>query len=244
MTAPQERRAGWTIPDAERLLMSLPGVVEVRVVAAPGGDVEEVHVSTTTEVRPKQTVRNVETALLAHYDLRVDHRVISVSQLDTKKFGEPFPVSPSLVEILPEPEPGPRESRLLFYGHQVETERSNQVKHRVEIEWHGERYVGEATSADLPRAKLEAVSGATLQAVQAAVQAHLPDGRRAVTLSLEGVKMVDAFDRKFMLVAVHAISGRDTARLSGATVTDESTDRAAILATLQATDRWVRGHVN
>jgi len=47
-----------------------------------------------------------------------------------------------------------------------------------------------------------------------------------------------------VLVAVHAIAGRDTARLSGTTVSDESTDRAAILATLQATDRWVRGHVD
>ena len=244
MTAPQERRAGWTIPEAERLLMSLPGVVEVRVVAAPGGEVEEVHVSTTTEVRPKQTVRNVETALLAHYDLRVDHRVISVSQLDTTKFGSPLMAPPSLLQIHPGAEPAPQDGRLLFYGHQVETERSNQVKHRVEIEWRGERFSGEATSADLPRAKLDAVAAATLQAVEAVVRDHLPDGKRAVTLSLEGVKVVDAFDRKFLLVAVHGMSGRDTARLSGTTAIDESTDRATILATLQATDRWVRGHVS
>ena len=47
---------------------------------------------------------------------------------------------------------------------------------------------------------------------------------------------------KFVLVAVHAISGRDTSRLAGTNLADESTDRAAILATLQATDRWVRGN--
>jgi hypothetical protein len=63
-----------------------------------------------------------------------------------------------------------------------------------------------------------------------------------VTLSLDGVKIIEAFDRHFVLVSVHAMSGRDVARLAGTTVTDESTDRAAILATLQATDRWVRGH--
>jgi hypothetical protein len=88
------------------------------------------------------------------------------------------------------------------------------------------------------------VASATLRAVEHALQDKLHQDRRTVTLSLDGVKVVDAFDRKFVLVAVHAISGRDVARLSGTAVTDESTDRAAILATLQATDRWVRGNVD
>jgi hypothetical protein len=55
------------------------------------------------------------------------------------------------------------------------------------------------------------------------------------------VKLVEAFDRSFVLVAVHAISGRHITALSGATQVSRSPDRAAIMATLQATDRWVRG---
>jgi hypothetical protein len=248
MKAPRSDSTRWSIPDAERLIRSLPGVVEARVVAAPGGEVEEVHVSTTLEVRPKQTVRNVESALLAHYDLRVDHRVISVSQLDIAKLEAP-PIVAQLppVQILPDVDPIPArqsESRLLFYGHQVETERSNQVKHKVEIEWNLERYIGEASAADLPRPKLEAVAAATLQAVEKVITDNLAEGSRAVTLALDGVKVVEAFDRRFVLVAVHAISGRNTTRLSGCTVSEESTDRSAILATLQATDRWVRGHMD
>lgn len=242
MTA-HEERARWTIQEAERLLMSLQGVVSARVVARPGGEVEEVHMLTTSQVKPKQTVRNVESALLAHLDLSVDHRKISVAQTTDVSIPEAAPHIQLPVKILEDLEPTIQESRLLFYGHQVETERSNQVKHRVEIEWLGGKYVGEATAADLPRPKLDAVATATLDAVQQALQEKLKEGRRSVTLSLDGVKVVDAFDRKFVLVAVHAISGRDVARLAGTTVTDESTDRAAILATLQATDRWVRGHV-
>jgi hypothetical protein len=243
MTAPNEERATWTIQEAERLLMSLQGVVSARIIARPGGAIDEVHMLTSTEVKPKQTVRNVESALLAHFDLSVDHRKISVAQTtDSSPQTLPEPVLP--VQIMPDPEPTANESRLLFYSHQVETERSNQVKHRVEIEWKGDRYVGEASAADLPRPKLDAVAGATLMAVEKALQDKLDDGRREVTLALDGVKVVDAFDRKFVLVAVHAISGRDVARLAGTTVTDESTDRAAILATLQATDRWVRGNVD
>ena len=44
-------------------------------------------------------------------------------------------------------------------------------------------------------------------------------------------------------VAVRAVAGRDVTSLAGATVVEESIDRAAIMATLQATDRWVRGRV-
>lgn len=240
MTA-QEERARWTIQEAERLLTSLQGVVSARVVARPGGDIDEIHLLTTDAVRPKATVRNVESALAAHLDLRVDHRKISVAQTDEGSSTElPEPALP--VHIMPEPTAA--QSRMLFYSHQVETERSNRVRHRVEVEWHGECYIGEASSADLPRLKLEAAANATLAAVQLALQENQAEGRRPTSLSLDGVKVVDAFDRKFVLVAVHAMSGRHVARLAGTTVTDESTDRAAILATLQATDRWVRGHVD
>ena len=87
MTAPYQDEVDWTIQEAERLLLSLKSVVSARVVTRPGGEVEEIHLLTTDEVRAKQTVRNVESALLAHLDLEVDHRKISVAQ--TK--GRPAP---------------------------------------------------------------------------------------------------------------------------------------------------------
>lgn len=236
MTAPQEERSGWTIQEAERLLLSLKGVVSARLVTRPGGEIEEIHVLTTDEVMPKQTVRNVESALLAHLDLAVDHRKISVAQTNERP-----PVVAPPVQLMVEPA---AQSRLLFHGHQVETERSHQVRHRVEIEWKGERYTGDATAADLPRARLEAIARATLASVEAAMSEEIEaKSRKAVTLALDGVKVVDAFDREFVLVAVNAMAGREVTPLAGAAFAEGLTDRAAILATLQATDRWVRGRV-
>jgi hypothetical protein len=73
--------AGTVLPieRAEELLQTLPGVLNVRIVSGPSGEVSEVHVLTTTEVSPKQTVRNVESALLAHLGMRVSHKKISVA---------------------------------------------------------------------------------------------------------------------------------------------------------------------
>lgn len=223
--------------------MSLNGVLSARVVARPGGEIDEIHLLTTDEVKPKQTVRNVESALLSRFDLSVDHRKISVAQTDERR--------PDIVDhevqqplhVVDAPDPAPSENRLLFYNHRMETERSNQTRHRVDIEWGGELFTGEALAADVPRVKLEAVASATLKAVELAARSQIEDERRGITLALDGVKLVDAFDRTFALVAVHAISGRHITALSGATPVTGSPDRAAIMASLQATDRWVRGHI-
>jgi hypothetical protein len=64
-----------------------------------------------------------------------------------------------------------------------------------------------------------------------------------VTLALDGVKMVEAFDRSYVLVGVNAIHKREVAGLSGASVVEDTAERAVILATLQAIDRWVRGRL-
>ncbi len=220
--------------------MSLNGVLSARVVARPGGAIEEIHLLTTDEVKPKQTVRNVESALLSYFDLSVDHRKISVAQTDERRPAA-LDLEDRPIQMLPLPEPGPAQRRLLFVNHRMESERSNQLRHRVDIEWDGDVFTGEGVAADVPRAKMEAVSAATLQAVELAAQSRIEDERRSITLALDGVKLVEAFDRSFVLVAVHAISGRHITALSGATQVSRSPDRAAIMATLQATDRWVRG---
>jgi hypothetical protein len=267
---------GWTIEAAEELLRSLKGVVSARIVAKPNRDVEEIHMLTTSDVSPKQTVRNVESALLAHYDLEVDHRCISVAE--SSDFGAPRPVpepvaavaAPAPAEV-PEPDeeafwevpptspqPPPRfaapapppkpfsheesEARILFHGHRIETQRGRRLRMVVTIEWLGEIYEGETTGADMPRGRLETVASATLRAIEKLILGELGE-RRAPVLALDGAQVVDAFDRDYALVAVTAMTDRDSVALSGSASVLDSAERAVILATLQAADRWVRGRL-
>ena len=68
----------WGVKRAENLLQSLESVLSARVVVSPVGEITEVHVLANSGTGPKQVVRNVESALLAHLGIKVDHRKISV----------------------------------------------------------------------------------------------------------------------------------------------------------------------
>jgi len=260
---------GWTIQAAEELLRSLRGVVSARIVAKPNRDVEEIHMLTTSDVSPKQTVRNVESALLAHFDLEVDHRCISVAE--SSDFQAPRPVAEPEPADVPEPEeeafwevppttpqPPPRfaspspppkpfsheesEARILFHGHRIEAQRGRRLRMVVTIEWLGEIYEGETTGADMPRGRLETVASATLRAIEKLVLGELGE-RRAPVLALDGAELISAFNRDYAMVAVHAMTDRDVASLAGSAAVMDSPERAVILATLQAADRWVRGRL-
>jgi hypothetical protein len=234
---------GWSIPEAEGLLQTLNGVLSARIITGRGGVIEEIHVLTTEELSPKQTVRNVESALLAHFDLAVDHRKISVAQ--TSRGIASSQVPEGTVSLLLDTPSVREESRILYHSHRTETESSNRARVTVSLEWDDQRFEGTAVSADLPRPRLEAAANAALRAVEAvaAANAKNPEAPPLVALALDGVKVVEAFDRRFALVAVHALAGRQIIALSGAAVVTDRTDGSVILATLQATDRWVRGRM-
>lgn len=228
---------GWTIDATEELLRSLPGVMSVRVVGRPGAKIDEVHLLTDQTVSPKQTVRNVESALLARFDLTVDHRKVSVAQTDEER------VAARQIPVQLHVESPGMGTRFLLLGHTVDTERAHRVRVQVSIEWNGEAFTGQSSGADLPRPRLEALASATLAAIEAAVRAQAEEEHPGVALSLDGVKTVDAFDRRFVLVAVHALHGREITSLEGASAIEDSADRSVVMATLQATDRWIRGRV-
>ncbi|MEO7085168.1 MAG: hypothetical protein ABI442_04640 [Gemmatimonadaceae bacterium] len=103
--APEPMLAGSVLPiqRAEELLATLPGVISARIVAAHNGAVDEIHLLTTTEVAAKQTVRNVESALIAHLGMRVSHKKISVATSDDPS--RPIRSTPMSSTALPPPAP-------------------------------------------------------------------------------------------------------------------------------------------
>lgn len=99
--------AGAVLPirRAEELLSTLPGVIAARIIASDTGAVDEIHILTSADIAPKQTVRNVESALIAHLGMRVDHRKISVATTQESKKPAPEVATPQKVEREVHPTP-------------------------------------------------------------------------------------------------------------------------------------------
>jgi hypothetical protein len=214
-------------------LASLPGVVSARIVAGASGAVDEIHLLTTNEVQPKSTVRNVESALLAHLGMRVSHKKISVATTNEPgmRRSDEFKsvaATPAAVPVVP----AELKRRLYFEDVEVRRSRTRGVACRVTLKKGEETYVGEAEGMENERQRIELACRAALGAIS------LAEGE-VRTLALEGCRQIDAFDRQFVFVGVTAKTGRDSALLTGSAEVKDSPEQSAVLAVLDATNRWV-----
>ncbi len=65
----------------KELACKLPGVLSAELRRDEDGMLREIHVLSDLSRAPKQTVRDIQSALSAKYALTVDHRIISVAQI-------------------------------------------------------------------------------------------------------------------------------------------------------------------
>ena len=269
----------------------------MRIVPTEMGAIDEIHVLTTSEVVPKNMVRNIESALMAQLGLRINHKKVSIATtLDPVRAADlpgnqgppyshpskevsgaiPGVASPAYVPALPAVEaqatsapkvesatqtPTPTSAsvpykpaitqaatassdtqgigkRVLIF-EDVETRRSRTrgVVCRVTLSREGNIYIGEAEGQESERSRIDVAARATVMAIAEATKATPGTDR---LLALEGSKLIDAFDREFVFASVMVHIGRESALLTGSCAVRESKEIAAVLAVLDATNRWMR----
>ncbi len=217
-----ESPEAWTLRRAEQLIAALSGVMSARIVAGRGGGIDEIHVLTTAEIQPKQAVRNVESALMAQLGLKVDHRKISVAQT-----AEVRPI-----EVLEQQAAADAATRrkLVFADLVVESPRPKRVGIRVLLRCGDGLVEGMEEGVDEARSRVQLAARAAVKAIEK----DLVDSG----VVLEGVRVVEAFDRKLVLAGVHGVGGRSTQLLVGTCEVKDNIEQAAVLAVLDATNRW------
>jgi hypothetical protein len=225
--------------ELEGLITALNGVMASSVVLADNGRIDEIHVLADARIQPKQIVRNIESALSAGLGVTVDRRMISVAQVrEGHEAGleeeEAAAADAPAVEESPTPDDNVDDDvaagRFVFIGYDARTQPDFEAACRVTIRRAGEVYSGSGTGPGTPLGRA--------QAAARAVFAALAMARRSHTLGLEGVSMVESHGRQFVLIAAHATAGRSSVPLTGIAALHRSPEEAAILASLQSTNRW------
>ena len=266
-TAESSPIAGSVLPiqRAEELLATLPGVISARIVASPNGAVDEIHLLTTTEFTPKQTVRNVESALIAHLGMHVSHKKISVATSDDnqkpqRNFAATLNLAPANGgQANGAPANGAQSNgapAILSSSQRMFTPASTEAlavlaKRRIyfeDVEVRRSRTRGVTCRVTLRKGdqsyigEAEGIENERLRielAARASLQAiKLAEGDERV-LGLEGCRVLEAFDRTFVFVGVSTKHGRDTALMTGSAEVRESPETASVLAVLDATNRWL-----
>jgi predicted TIM-barrel enzyme len=121
-------------------------------------------------------------------------------------------------------------TRYVFVGYDARTQPDLEAACRVTIRRGAEVISGTGNGPSTTLGRAQAAARAVFAAIAAA--------RRDDMLGLEGATLVETHGRAYVLVAAHAAEGRESLPLTGAAALHRSPEEAAILASLQATNRW------
>lgn len=197
--------------EVEEAIASLDGIEAVRLVPGERRPVDELHVIVTPERDPKQTVRDVQSLLLAGYGVDADRRVISVVQL-------PADTGQRLRDGVP---------RLVLDTVQIEV-RGNETSVTVQLLDGEETLRGAIGPVEAPGVT-QATAEATLDA--------MTDLRLATTLRLAGIEIATVGQEQVAVAAIDASADRSRTLLTGSAVVRGYEADAVARAVLDATNR-------
>lgn len=215
--------------DVEQLLSGLAGVISARVVTNPNGRLDEIHVLASDRLHPKQIVRNVESALSAGFGITVDRRVISVAQTNAPESIGPVPLRTTAPKAGADDDAA--DLRFVYVGFDVRNATNRETVCHVTVRHEREHYIGTGTGASTPQGRALAAAKGLIAAIATA--------RDRGDIALEDVAIVDAHGKTFVMVAAHVLMRRETIALTGVSILVRSPEEAAILASLQAVNRWL-----
>lgn len=204
----------FAVLDVEQSIVALEGIQAVRLVPGQKRPVDELHVVVTPDRDPKQTVRDLQSLLIAHHGIDIDRRVISVVQL-------PPGAGSRLRDGLP---------RVELLAVHIEV-RGAETSVTVELTRGDGKIlgcVGPVDDTDVATATAEA----TLDAVSDLLEHH--------TVRLEGASITDVGGHRVATVVVHATNRRTRDTLTGSAAVLRYEADAVARATLDATNRLHR----
>ncbi|UCE17120.1 MAG: hypothetical protein JSV84_09440 [Gemmatimonadota bacterium] len=213
----QERKS----KEITALICQLQGVLSAHVSFNGQEELEEIHVLANRGRSPKQIVRDIESILVTQRGLRVDHKKISVAQIE----GESTALKDG--------------SRIKFVSVGVSVPG---LESKVEVE---------LTKDNVPSLGVAEGPGSELNQLRLVVEATLKAIRNFLdsdhTFVFESIKSIGE-ERNIIIVTITALTPRDERKLIGCAFSEGDRNKTAVFATLDALnrylERWLKASCN
>ncbi|HEV2754182.1 MAG TPA: hypothetical protein VG318_00195 [Actinomycetota bacterium] len=215
----------------EAEVRKIAGVKNARIVGTDNA--EEIHIVASATRSPKQVVRDVQSLAAAGYGLPIDHRIVSVVQLEE---AEP-PPPPSTIKLDPQPEPVMAQAaahgdRRPVLDRVVLGSRGNTGWVEVSLKWpDGTETDGSGTAGSSRETRARGAAKALVKALEPVLS------ERGVELELDQVLIhrMDSADSVF--VRATFFEGGNVIPVVGSAIVHDDVASAAVRALLHAVNR-------
>ncbi len=198
--------------EGEALIRQMRDIVSARVIRNEMGDIEEIHVLSGSSRSPKQIVRDIESAFIAQFGIPMDHKKISVAQIQDEESGGSGPeLRPKIVAV-----------------HLINTDRRTEA--RVQLGFGESVIEGTASGPSSATNKLRVVAMATASALE--------DYMAGIcNIVVEDLIFMNIARRQAVAVSVALVTNLGEDRLIGTSFIKEDDREATVKATLSAVNR-------
>ncbi|BEP11885.1 hypothetical protein acdb102_01960 [Acidothermaceae bacterium B102] len=190
------------LPELEDALRQIPGVRAASVVTGPDAQPTEIHVLADRLKPAKQVVRDIQSLAMARYDLDIDHRIVSVVQIDdgdgpALRLAVPPTAAETTIDVTDNaPAPAEVAPRPLVEAVVVRTSHS-EAEVTVTLAFGGDVFIGSASGSSAIASRPRLVARATLDALGELLGTPadiehatvLPVGSRSVAVSVLQVQV-------------------------------------------------------
>lgn len=198
------------IEEYQLLLSKLPGVISSKIVTDENDNLIEIHILSDISRSPKQIVRDIQSALLANNNLHVDHKIISIAQIEANEIGI-------------------KDLRLSIDSIQMFS-RQARIEARVILKKDDQLFEGTSVGGNSSLGRIRIVAEATLKAVHQFC-------KKEFVFVLSDAQPITLANRKVITVSILHFTEKSDEYLSGSAFINNDENEAVVKATLDAINR-------
>ena len=201
------------ISHCEDLIKKIKDIVSAKIVTGPDGKISEIHVISKSNRNPKQIVRDIESTLIAFLGSEIDHKKISVAQINSEN--DNF-----------------METRLKIEGISInKTYNSLEVKVLLS-DPEGKIFEGVATGAASFQSRMRTTACATINAIQLFLA-------ESFVISLDDVHTFKIGNHQAVSILISVLTSEKDDYLLGSALIKQDTYEAVVAAVLNAINRRI-----